>query len=88
MTLVSIAAGEKDLQVPQHLTLPKVNGGQILTYLVNAIIIMYMYGVCVFVCVCVCVHLCLCACMSVCVCYIVLFGKFLESIGASSLEII
>ena len=36
VTLVSIAAGEKDLQVPQHLTLPKVNSGsgQVLTYLV------------------------------------------------------
>ena len=44
VTLVSIAAGEKDIQVARHLTLPKVNSGhgQILTYLV-------------FLCVCVCV---------------------------------
>ena len=58
VTLVSIAAGEKDLQVPSHLTLPKANSGhgQILTYLVMLWFI--MIAIISMVC-----SLCMCACV-------------------------
>ena len=98
VTLVSIAAGEKDLQVPFHLTLPKANNGhgQILTYLVMlcfiVMVIISMVHMCVCVCVCAHVHACACGrpCSCVCVSMYVylLFTPFLEPVSTSPLEVI
>ena len=98
VTLVSIAAGEKDLQVPFHLTLPKANNGhgQILTYLVmlcfSVIVIISMVHVCV--CARVRTHMCVCIwartpmCVRVHVCMYLLFTPFLEPVSTSPLEVI